>query len=107
VYAVDPSTGTLTLVGNEIPIHFGGQSRILLHLYYTVGEWEVEIASEGSASETFETSNGSLRYFIEPDHADYVFTSTEAQQGSSTTMSMAPVPPGEIIIMPDSSCPPD
>jgi hypothetical protein len=104
VYVVEG--GTLTLTDNEIPVYFGEQSRVLLILQYTVGEWEVEISSEGSPTETFETSGGSLRYFIEPDHNDYVIASDEAQSGASTMMNMAPIPPGDIIIMPQPTCPP-
>ncbi len=107
VYLVDNDTGALTLTDNEIPVYFGSQSRVLLNLQYTVGEWEVEISPQGGTSETFETVGGSLRYFIEADNGEYLFSSEEAQQGASTMASMAPVPPGDIILMPEPTCPPE
>ena len=107
IYMLDPQTGDMNRVENEIPVYFGGRSQLVVELEYTAGDWEVEVSSQGGTEETVGTTNGTRRYVLELDNGDYVFTTNEDQRDASTMMNMAPVPPGEIIIMPEPTCPPE
>lgn len=104
-YVVDPNGSVL--IDDDLTVYFGGQSRVLLDLEFTSDEWEVSITADGSVIHTMETTGGRLRYFLRDSYTEYVISATEAQSGASSMMNLAPVPPADIIIVPDSDCVPD
>ena len=103
VYIVN-AVGGLTLSDNQITVHFGSQTSVLIDIEYSSGDFEVEISPAGGSTVVRSTRGGALRYKISDQISEYVFSST-ALAGMSTMMNMTPVVP-DIIIMPDKDCPP-
>jgi hypothetical protein len=103
VYIVD-GTGGLTLTDNDINVYFGSRTSVLIDLQYSSSEWEVEITPDVGPTQVRQTRGGALRYWINDQPTQYVFSSTDLS-GMSTMMDMTPVVP-DIIIRPKKNCPP-
>ncbi|NJK31655.1 MAG: hypothetical protein HC927_04135 [Deltaproteobacteria bacterium] len=104
VYMVD-ETGGLTLVTGDIEVYVGTLSSVLVDLEYSSGNWEVDVTPDGQPTQTNQTRGGALRYWLDTDYSEYLFSSTELT-GMSTMMNMmTPVVP-DIVIKPGKNCPP-
>jgi hypothetical protein len=103
VYIVN-DVGGLTLTDNQITVHFGSQTSVIVDIEYSSGDFEVEISPAGGSTVVRSTRGGALRYKISDKISEYVFSSTELA-GMSAMMNMTPVVP-DIIILPKKDCPP-
>lgn len=104
VYEVDPNTGNLTLIDNDIDAYFGSLGHVVVALHYSTSNWNVTIIPEGKSPVTYRTTNGWLRYSISDEISKYTFVSTQ-QSSMSAMSSMTPVVP-DIVIRPKPDCPP-
>lgn len=108
VHRYDPQSQTMIVVDDKISVYFDDTlERVTLELEFSTDEWDVTVSSAGATLETIQTVGGKLSYSIESDHDDYTFSSALASSGASSVMAMAPVPPGDIILMPEPTCPPE
>jgi hypothetical protein len=104
VYLVDPSTGNLTLIDNDINVYFGSLGHVLIVLHYSSSNWNVTVTPDEDPPVTYGTTNGWLRYSITSDFEMYTFSSSE-QSSMSSMANMTPVVP-DVIIRPIKTCPP-
>lgn len=104
VYKVDPETGNLTLIDNDIDAYFGSLGHVVVVLHYSSSNWNVTITPEGKSPVTYRTTSGWLRYSISDEITKYTFASTPVSLMSSMS-SMTPVVP-DVIIRPKPDCPP-
>lgn len=103
VYIVN-AAGRLTLTDNDITVHFGSLTGVIIDIEYSSGEFEVEVSPAGGSTVVRTTRGGALRYKISDQPAEYVFSSN-ALAGISPMMNMTPVVP-DIVIRPKKDCPP-
>ncbi|MEM9457913.1 MAG: hypothetical protein AAGF11_27290 [Myxococcota bacterium] len=104
VYLIDPSTRTMTLTDGDINIYFDSLGHVLVLLHYTSSDWNVSITPDDDPSVTYQPTNGLLRYSIDDDFDQYVFSSSEITT-TSAMMNMVPVVP-DVILRPLPNCPP-
>jgi hypothetical protein len=63
VYIVN-DVGGLTLTDNQITVHFGSQTSVIVDIEYSSGDFEVEISPAGGSTVVRSTRGGALRYKI-------------------------------------------
>lgn len=103
-YYINPVTRNLTLIQDDLNVYFGSLGHVVLVIHYTSGEWEVEVTPDSDPSVTYQTNNGSLRYSLDDDFAEYIFSST-ALSSASVMATMTPVVP-DFPIKIKRECPP-
>lgn len=99
VFVLNSATGQPVLSDNDITLHLGSLSRVLVDVQLSDGEWQVDVTPDGEATEQHLTRGGAMRYVVE-EGSDYVFEFAPIGQ-----TNMVPIPP--IVIRPDPPCPPE
>jgi hypothetical protein len=113
VLEVDVSTGFVYIVGdtgmltiltnNELDAYVGALDPVLVDIQYSSGEWLVEVSASGGSTQSYKTRGGALRYWMDTDSVEYLFSATPL--AAMTMMNMTPVEP-DIVIRPTKDCPP-
>jgi hypothetical protein len=103
VYVVGDTGGLTLLADNELEVYVGALDPVLVDIQYSSGEWAVEVSASGGSTLTYPTRGGALRYWMDTDSEEYLFSATPL--AAMTMMNMTPVEQ-DIVIMPKKICPP-
>jgi hypothetical protein len=102
-YIVGDTGGLTLLANNELEVYVGALDPVLVDIQYSSGEWAVEVSASGGSTQTYPTRGGALRYWMDTDSEEYLFSATPL--AAMTMMNMTPVEP-DIVIRPTKNCPP-